>query len=315
VSVDISASSAGTRATSSSRANGRAAAPRDFQPFWERTVGGHFVLPKRTFWPTFFSKVVARLQWDAAAIDLSRDARAWPGLPVERRGRLLTLLAGFCVAEDAVAEHLTPFADVAREATLASHESLVAWVFFLQRRDEVRHALLFDRIAAEVLGVPGASAAERRAAARAHVPQAVLELFEERLPAMAAELAAGHKGLEEGVSLYHMVLEGAVFDAGQHALLEDLADGVLPGVREGVRRIELDERWHIGFGLRCLIESNPSKELLDELLARAAQAAGAWGDAVPRATREHVAEMCHHRLSAVGLVQPHVPGDGNEEGT
>jgi ribonucleoside-diphosphate reductase beta chain len=280
-----------------------------------RTLGGHFVLPKRTFWPTFFSKVVARLQWDPAAIDLTRDARAWPVLPAERRRRLTTLLAGFCVAEDAVAEHLTPFADVAREATLASHESLVAWVFFLQRRDEVRHALLFDRIAAEVLGLPGATPAERRAAARAHVPAAVLELFEERLPALAEELAAGRSGLGEGVSLYHMVLEGIVFDAGQHALLEELADGVLPGVREGVRRIELDERWHIGFGLRCLIESRPSQELLDELLARAEEAAAAWGDAVPAARRARVAEMCHHRLSAVGLIEPHMPSNGNEEGT
>src|SRR5687767_4455769 len=162
----------------------------DQQPL-ERSAGGLSPLAKPSFWPSFFSKVVARLQWDAAAIDLTRDARAWPGLPAERRRRLMTLLAGFCVAEDAVSEHLAPFADVAREATLASQESLVAWVFFLQRRDEVRHALLFDRIAAEVLGLPGETAEERRAAARAHVPAAVLELFEERLPAMAAELAAG----------------------------------------------------------------------------------------------------------------------------
>ena len=33
--------------------------------------------------------------------------------------------------------------------------------------------------------------ADRRAAAREHVPAAILELFEERLPAMAAELADG----------------------------------------------------------------------------------------------------------------------------
>ena len=50
------------------------------------------------------------------------------------------IFAGFRVAEDAVSEHIAPFADVARKATLASHESLVAWVFFLQRRDEDRHA-------------------------------------------------------------------------------------------------------------------------------------------------------------------------------
>ena len=266
-------------------------------------MGGHFVLPKRSFWPSFFSKVVARLQWDARAIDLAPDARAWPGLPAERRRRLTTLLAGFCVAEDAVSEHLAPFADTARRTAMASAETLVAWVFFLQRRDEQRHALLFDRIAAEVLGLPGATRAERRAAARAHAPAAVLELFEVRLPELAAELAAGRTGLAEGVSLYHMVLEGIVFDAGQYALLDDLADGALPGVHEGVRRVELDERWHIGFGMRCLIEAQPSRDLLDNLLARGEDAAAAWGDAVPPATRERVADMCRHRLSAVGLIE------------
>jgi ribonucleoside-diphosphate reductase beta chain len=246
---------------------------------------------------------VARLQWNPAAIDLTPDARAWPGLPAERRQRLTTLLAGFCVGEEAVSEELTPFADAAREAKLASQESLVAWVFFLQRRDEQRHALLFDRIAAEVLGLPGATPAERRGAARAHVPPGVLELFEERLPAMAAELAAGRTGLGEGVGLYHMLLEGVVFDAGQHALLDDLADGALPGVREGVERVERDERWHVGFGLRCLIEAQPSPALLDDLLARAEDAAEAWGDAVPGATRESSARKCAHRLHVARLTE------------
>jgi ribonucleoside-diphosphate reductase beta chain len=273
--------------------------------FWERTVGGHFVLPKRTFWPSFFSKLVARLQWNPAAIDLTQDARAWPELPAERRRRLMTLFAGFRVAEDAVSEHITPFADVAREATLASHESLMAWVFFLQRRDENRHAQWFDRIAAEVLGLPGDTPAERREAARAHVPAAVLELFEVRLPAMAAELSAGRAGLGEGVALYHMVLEGIVFDAAHHALRIDLADDALPGVREGVERVELDERWHVGFGLRCLVEAQPSRDSLDELLARADEAAAAWGDVLPDETRAYIADACHHRLVAVGLIEPH----------
>ena len=270
--------------------------------FWERTVGGHFVLPKRSFWPDFFSKLVARLQWDATAIDLAPDARAWPGLPDERRRRLTTLLAGFRVGDDAVSEQLSPFADVAREATMASHESLMAWVFFLQRRDEERHAVLFDRIAAEVLGLPGATPDERRDAARAHAPAAVLDLFEVKLPAMSAELADGRAGLGEGVALCHMLLEGIVFHAGQLALLNDLADGALPGVREGVERVELDERWHVGFGLRCLIEAQPSPDLIEDMLARAEDAAAAWGDAVPPETRERAARMCARRLAAVGLI-------------
>ena len=277
--------------------------------FWESTLGGHFVLPRRTFWPQFFSKVVARLQWDPAAIDLSEDARTWPQVQEERRRRLTTIFAGFRVAEDAVSEHITPFADVARNASLASHESLMAWVFFLQRRDEDRHALWFDRIAAEVLGLPGDTPAERREAARAYVPDAVLELFEERLPAMAAELGAGQIGLGEGVSLYHMVLEGIIFDAAHHALRIELADEDLPGVREGVGRVELDERWHVGFGLRCLIEAQPSRDSLEELLALADEAAVAWGDALPDETSEYITGVCHHRLVAVGLIEPHAAAE------
>ena len=279
------------------------------QQFWERTVGGHFVLPKRSFWPDFFSRVVARSQWSPEAIDLTPDARAWPELPAERRRRLMTILAGFRVGEDAVSEHIRPFADAAREATLASQESLMAWVFFLQRRDEDRHARFFDRVAAEVLGLPGDTPAERRESAKAHAPAGVIELFEARLPETAAELAAGRTGLAEGVSLYHLLLEGVVFFAGQHALLEDLADGALPGVHHGLERVQLDERWHVGFGLRCLIECQPSRELLDELLARAEDATEAWGDVLPASTREHIADLCHHRLAAVGLVEPHVKAE------
>jgi len=196
-----------------------------------------------------YSQIVAKLQWEPASIDLAPDAEGWPGLPDERRRRLTTLLAGFRVAEDAVAEHLTPFADRAEHV-----DTMMMWIFFLQRRDEDRHALFFDRVAAEVLQLPGDTATERLAAARGLVPPMFLELFEVRLPAMTAELAAGRSGILDGIRLYHMVLEGAVFSAGQRALLEDLADGALPGVREGVEHVERDERWHVGFGVRCLTE-------------------------------------------------------------
>jgi ribonucleoside-diphosphate reductase beta chain len=205
------------------------------------------------------------------------------------------------VAEDAVATQLTPFVAAANRETLASQESLMAWTFSLQRRDEARHARLFDRIAGEILGLPGETPDERRAAAREYAPPAILELFEEQLPAMTAELEAGEAGLGDGVSLYHMLLEGVVFNAGTNALLEDLADGALPGVREGAERIERDERWHVGFGLRCLIESRPSQALLDDLLARADQAAEAWGDAVPPATRAESAHRMAHRLHVAKL--------------
>jgi len=254
---------------------------------------GHMI--PSSHWPSFFSRIVARLQWDAKGIDLATDARAWPELPEDRRSRLMTLLAGFCVAEDAVAEQLTPFGDAAKN-------SLVAWIMFLQRRDEQRHALIFDRIAEEVLRLDGDTAAERREAAREYAPAGVLELFEERLPALAGDLAAGRAGLAEGVGLYHMVLEGIVLAAGQRALLDDLEDGALPGVRKGVEHVELDERWHIGFGLRCLIEIQPSAEVMEGVLQQAEAAAAAWGDVVPAAIRESIAPSCARRLAVADLL-------------
>jgi ribonucleoside-diphosphate reductase beta chain len=240
-------------------------------------------------WPNFFSRVVAKLQWDADGIDLRPDADAFARLPDERRKRLTTLLASFRVADNAVSEHLEPFGDAAKN-------SLVAWVVFLQRRDEKRHANFFDRVAGEVLGL-GETKEERGAAARELAPPGIVQLFEEELPAMSAQMEQGVIGLHEGIALYHMTLEGMVLAAGQRAILNELDDGVLPGVRQGVYHVELDERWHIGFGLRLLIDAKPSQELIDGILARADDAAAAWGDALPEEIRDMIVPMARRRMA------------------
>src|SRR3954463_16597113 len=241
-------------------------------------------------WPNFFSRLVAKLQWDAEGIDLRPDAEAFPRLPDERRERLTTLLASFRIADNAVSEHLEPFGPAAKN-------SLVAWVIFLQKRDERRHATFFDRVAAEVLQLPGETKEERGVAARDLAPPGIVHLFEEELPAMSADMAEGRIGLDDGIALYHMTLEGMVLAAGPRALLTDLEDGALPGVRKGVYHVELDERWHIGFGLRCLIDAKPSRELIDAILGRAEECAAAWGDAIPEHIRESVVPMARRRLA------------------
>jgi ribonucleoside-diphosphate reductase beta chain len=256
----------------------------------EEVTSGRILPSSR--WPNFFSRLVAKLQWDANAIDLKPDAEAWLELPEERRKRLTALLAGFRIADDAVSVHLEPFGP-------AANDSLISWVIYLQRRDEQRHATFFDRVAAEVLKLPGDTKDERRVAARDLAPAGILELFEEDLPAMSADLAEGRVGLSEGMALYHMTLEGMVLSAGQRALLTELEDGALPGVHKGVYHVELDERWHIGFGLRCLIDARPSQDLIDAILARAEESAEAWGDALPDEIRDMIVPMARRRLAVV----------------
>src|SRR3954452_11597196 len=234
--------------------------------------------------PRHFTALASRLRWDPGAIDLDGDALAWPALAPERRTRLTALLAGFVVAEAAVAEELAPFGPAADADT--------ATAFAAQRDDEERHAILFGRIWRDVVagGEP-----------RALAPPGIVELFAERLPLMAARLASGDAGLADGVGLYHMVLEGIVLAAGQRALLDDLADGALPGVRAGVELVERDERWHVGFGLRCLLDLAPPPALIGALLSEGEAAAGAWGDAVPGAVRGRAGARHRRRLAAVGL--------------
>src|SRR3954453_23353622 len=84
----------------------------------QEDVHGH-VLPSSR-WPNFFSRVVAKLQWDEASIDLVPDAEAFRAMPDERRERLTKILAGFRVADDAVSVNLEPFGP-------AANHSLIPW--------------------------------------------------------------------------------------------------------------------------------------------------------------------------------------------
>ncbi len=189
-----------------------------------------------------------RLRWDDADVDVAADAPAWRALDPGLRTRLDRLVAGFCVAEAAVAEHLAPFAAAATDPALAA-------CFAAQADDEARHARFFHRVASETAEIgfePRGAAADRSRVLRDLAGPALVDLFERELPARAAAVAAGGP-LAHGVGLYHLILEGVVFMAGQKALLDALERaGTLPRVLDGARRVQADERWHLGLGVQAL---------------------------------------------------------------
>lgn len=240
-----------------------------------------------------FLRLARRLQWDADAIDLSCDAAAWPQLDPPLRRRLEVLLAGFCVGEASVAEELAPFAGATGDPDAAA-------CFEAQAGDERRHARFFDRVAGEVMGAEGATPGQRRAALRERLDPRFVELFERRLPAVADSLARGETRLEDAVGLYHMVLEGVVFTAGQFAVLELLEeDRPLPGVREGVELVLRDERWHVGLGTRCLHDARIGPDLAARILREGEAAASAWTEITGAEIHARVTAIHHRRLGAV----------------
>jgi ribonucleoside-diphosphate reductase beta chain len=243
-----------------------------------------------------FVLLAESLQWDEKAIDLGPDADAWPALQDTENTRVLGLIAGFCIGETAVSGQLGSFRDA------ASDESMAA-CFRAQATDERRHARFFDRVAAEVAAVPGANSSARRDVLRALVNPELVALFEERLVATAQGLAEGRAGLTAAVGLYHMVLEGVVLLAGQHALLDalDRLSVALPGVRRGLELVLRDERWHIGFGSRVIQGAGLGEDEVDALLAQGQAAATVWGDLLPPDAVDRAAQLHRRRLRAVGL--------------
>src|ERR1700736_619210 len=81
----------------------------------------------------------------------------------------------------------------------------------------------------------------------------------DRLDRMADELRADRSPaqLAAAVTLYHVVIEAALAQPGQHFICGYLQErDRLPAFREGMENIAADEQRHIGFGVKLLSDLN-----------------------------------------------------------
>ena len=79
---------------------------------------------------------------------------------------------------------------------------------------------------------------------------------------MADELRADRSPakLAAAVALYHIVIEGALAQPGQHLICSYLEErDLLPAFREGMENIQADEQRHIGFGVKLLSDLQPRR--------------------------------------------------------
>jgi ribonucleotide reductase beta subunit family protein with ferritin-like domain len=203
--------------------------------------------------------------WSATDIDLSTDREQWQSTftEIERRGALWTYSL-FFHGEDTVANTLSPYIDAApREEQ--------KYFLATQQVDEARHAVLFARFMREVAG-QGHDTASALDATRPELTWGFRKTFD-RLYRMADELRKDRSKpkLAQAITLYHLVIEAALAQPGQHLIEESLKRrDLLPGFREGIGNVSKDEQRHIAFGVKLvadLVREDPEcGDAVEELL-------------------------------------------------
>jgi hypothetical protein len=191
-----------------------------------------------------------RGNWSATEIDFTQDRIDWHErfTPEQRRGALW-LYTLFFHGEDSVTDNLTPYIDA---VPLEEQKYFLA----TQQVDEARHSVFFHRFMHEVVGVGDGTLSS---GLRATAPELTWghRMTFGRLDRMAAELRRDRspRKLAAAVALYHVIVEGTLAQPGQHMIESSLERmDLLPGFREGIRNVSIDEQRHIAFGVRLLAD-------------------------------------------------------------
>ena len=193
-----------------------------------------------------------RGNWSATELDFTEDARQWREDFTEfERTAALWNYCLFFWGEDAVADNLSPYIDAA---------PLEEQKYFLttQQVDEARHAVFFKRFMHEVCEIGDGSMSSGLQAIKPQLTSGFRKIFD-RLDRMADELRADHSPakLAAAVTLYHIVVEAALAQPGQHFICGYLEKrDQLPAFRAGMANIAADEQRHIGFGVKLLSDLN-----------------------------------------------------------
>ena len=152
------------------------------------------------------------------------DIESWTKLEDSEFDQILGLIAGFCVGGDVGRHHLTSF----RAGEHRRHDGRGLRGPGSRRGRRARSSTAWCGRSAGSPGPPCPSVSTRCATASA--PSCV-ELFEERLPAVARGLADSDEDLTTAVGLCRMILEGVVLTAGSTRLLDALGEAVGPDAR------------------------------------------------------------------------------------
>lgn len=187
--------------------------------------------------------------WRVHELDFSVDREQWLASPTEAQRHTAFSMGSFYVGEERVAADLAPF-------MLAAPSGEVEAFLATQLVDETRHAVFFDRWAAEVMALTSDDLRGRLKEMEEGLLRPWHYLFDDELRGVANRLMKTPDDLKlfvEGIVIYHMVTEGVLAMTGQRVILRYTEEHRLyPGFNKGFSLVEQDEHRHIAFGVRFL---------------------------------------------------------------
>ena len=259
-----------------------------------------------------------RQHWATQDLDFSRDRTDWhERIEPEERFQRMYGLSAFFIGEQRVTDELGPI-------MRACHTEEQRIFLSTQIADEARHVRFFNRFYEEVGVLEGADdLAARLRATEQHLNESFGELFDGMLKGRVDRLAAEPENTEllvEAITLYHMIIEGALALTGQHFIIEyNEAQNTLPGFVEGFQKVSRDEHRHIAFGVRFLTdmakEDGRYREAIQRTMAESLPVADQvldppWPEeedseifgASRQETHDFAAQCLSRRLKVIGLV-------------
>jgi ribonucleoside-diphosphate reductase beta chain len=200
----------------------------------------HDTLPMR-----LYHKAKKLGTWDPRDIDLTQDRQDWQNIPAQFKERLLLLILGFQVGEEAVTLDLLPLImTMAREGRLEEEMFLTTFLW-----EEAKHTEFFRRVLDEAIQDFGDLQLLRSAN---QTPGNNRDLFGEELPrAMNLLLTDPSPANQARASvMYNMIIEGVLAETGYQSFFKMLSlTNSMPGLKQGLRLIQRDESRHIAYGV------------------------------------------------------------------
>jgi ribonucleoside-diphosphate reductase beta chain len=216
-----------------------------------------------------------RQNWKVHELDFSLDKEHFVATPAAAQEDLIWSMGSFAIGEERVTADLAPFLGAAPSGEV---EIFLA----TQLVDEARHTAFFDRFAAEVLALSSDDLRGRMRELGDRMLRPWSDVFDDGLRDVARRIQAKPDDIRlfvEGITTYHLIIEGVLAMTGQRFILQYLEDhGMYPGFAKGFGLVEQDEHRHIAFGVRFLrdaIAEDPSlgrvvEDRVAELVPRAA---------------------------------------------